>query len=314
MVLGGLLSFVSDFDISTIHTTSSQNSTDHLSLELQKFESTFNYSFSDTEQFRIEHGKHGNYFSFFNKLGQPYFFIARSKHNKQVTKTIGNETILIKQKAGEIAAVGCSVLRKIKNKHGIAKDVWYICDLKVDEKYQGEHLPLKITQQVGLKRFLQCPRGFGICMNPPNGQPKAAKIFKNHGPFFGLETNILNLYTLTYDQVIKLEQFIKHALVKYGYMHQHQKLLYVSTTGFKDYIIFDTHSSRPWNLLHIKPDDQSSNSASPQENGLHMICAVKNSSLDIAFKQLMGDPSSTAQIISLGMKNFDFNFLTSDQI
>lgn len=308
VLLGAIIPFKTNYDISSIdiHNVSLQNCT-----ALKEFESTFNYPFSDKEQFRIEHGKNGDYFAFFKQLGRPYFFVATCKKDTTISKTINNQPVIVEHKAGEIAAVGCSILRSIKNKNGILKNAWYICDLKVHEKYQGEHLPLKITEQVAAKRFMQCPRGFGICMNPLQGEPKAAKIFKNHGPFPGLTTQTLNLYTLTKDQVTKVHKDIKNSLVNHGYMKENQKLAYQSTAGMKDYIIFDAHSSRDWHLLHIQPDD---NGSQPQENAVHMICAVENSPLDNEFKKLLGAPSSTAQIVSFGMQDFDFNFLTSSQI
>jgi hypothetical protein len=51
-----------------------------------------------------------------------------------------------------------------------------------------------------------------------------------------------------------------------------------------------------------------------QENFTHMISAVKGTNLDMSFKKLLGDPSSSAQIVSYGMDAFDFNYITSNQI
>lgn len=308
VLLGAIIPFQTNYDISLVDIN---NVSQKQCMELKAFESKFNYPFSEKERFRIEHGKNGDYFAFFKQLGKPYFFVATCKENKIITKVINNQNVTIEQKAGDIAAVGCSILREIKNTNGKLKKAWYICDLKVNEKYQGEHLPLKITETVAAKRFLQCPRGFAICMNPMHGEPKAAKIFKNHGPFPGLNTQTLNLYTLTKSQVNKLHKAIKNRLVKHGYMKENQKLTYKSTSGMKDYIIFDANSSHRWDLLHIQPDVKG---CEPKENAVHMICSVENSQLDDEFKQLIGAPSSTAQIVSFGMQDFDFNFLTTNQI
>ncbi len=308
LLLGTIINFNTNYDISLVNISSI--SPEFLT-DLKEFESKFNYPFSDKEQFRIEHGNNGDYFAFFKELGKPYFFIATCKKDKTISKVVNNQTVNIEQKSGEIAVVGCSILRSIKNKKGKLKKAYYICDLKVNEKYQGEHLPLKITEQVAARLFMQCPRGFGICMNPMHGEPKAAKIFKNHGPFPGLKTQVLNLYTLTKDQVLNLHKDIKNSLVNHGYMKEDQELACKSTSGMKDYIIFDANSSLNWNLLHIQPDD---NGSQPQDNAVHMICSVESSQLDNEFKQLFGAPSSTAQIVSFGMEDFDFNFLTSSQI
>lgn len=308
ILIGLILPLKTDYKISLLDLN---NISPGYTLKLKNFESEFNYPFSDNEQFRIEHGKNGDYFAFFKQLGKPYYFVAICKKNKTISKIVDNKNITVEQKSGEIAAVACAILRTMKTTKGKFKNAWYICDLKVNKKYQGEHLPLLITKTVAAKRFLQCPRGFGICMNPSNGQPKAAKIFKNHGPFPGLTTQILNLFTLTANQVEKFNNKIKSLLVKYGYMKLEQELSYISTSGMKDYQIFNEKDSRPWNLLHIQP---SSKASKPQKDAIHMICSIEGSGLDNDFKSLLGQPSSTAEIISYGMKDFDFNFLTTNQI
>jgi hypothetical protein len=310
MLLGAIIPFKTNYDISLLDLN---RVTQESIFNLKQFESTFSYPFSDTEQFRIEHGKNGDYFAFFKQLGKPYYFVATCKKDKTITKQVNNKSVVINQQAGEIAAVACSILRTVKTVQGNLKNAWYICDLKVNPKYQGEHLPLIITQKVAAKRFLQCPRGFGICMNPPNAQPKAATIFKKHGPVPGLTTQTLNLYTLTQDQANKLGNDIKISLVKYGYMKDEEELGYKTTAGIKDYQIFDAskNGSRSWQLLHIQRDKTFEK---PQKDAVHMICSIEGSSLDNDFKNLLGLPSSTAQIVSYGMSDIDFNFLTTDQI
>jgi len=46
----------------------------------------------------------------------------------------------------------------------------------------------------------------------------------------------------------------------------------------------------------------------------YMLCSVQNTPLDNDLRLILKNPSSTAQIISYGMDNVNFNFLTSDQI
>jgi hypothetical protein len=108
---------------------------------------------------------------------------------------------------------------------------------------------------------------------------------------------------------------IKQALVGYGYMRSTQHITFVSTHGSKDYEIKNkkTGTVRPWNLLHIAPGDVQPTQPL-QTDATYMICAVEGSSLDCEFKKIAGVPSSTAQIVSYGMRNVDFNFLTSNQI
>ncbi len=301
----------SPFDITLIDpNTLSQEAT----LELKNFEASFSYPFSNTEEFKIQHGKDGNYFAFFERLGKPYYYMARNKENKKFTKTVDNETVTLEHKRGELAAVGCGILRKLKTYNGTSINAWYICDLKVNTSYQGEHLPLIMTQKALVPRFVQCPRGFGICMNPPSGEPKAAGIFKKHGPIPGLDTQTLNLYTLSAQDVKKHQASIEDCLKKHGYLNETMQINFVSTNGAKDYIIFDKsgNNQRPWHLFHMNVD--TTRTTEYHHDGCYMISSVDTTPLDTELKSIIGSPSSTAQIVSFGMKDVDFNFLTSDQI
>jgi hypothetical protein len=300
----------SDFDIQQINTN---NPPQEIVSKLQKFEASLVYSFSDHEEFTIKHGLNDNYFTFFQQLGIPYYYTAVARNDKTVKKILDGQDITVQHKAGEIAGAVCAVLRTVKNKRGKKMKAWYICDLKVDPKYQGEHLPVTMVKKFALARFVQCPRGFAICMNPVTGDPKAASIFKKNGPISDIHTQTLNLYSLSAEQAQEQHDYIQSCLVKHGYMKKNMQLGLVATAGVKDYKISNrlTAQTRPWNLLHIKP---SLKGFRPQESATHMVCAVEGTQLDNDFKKNLGSPSSTAQIVSYGMKTVDFNFLTSDQI
>ncbi len=300
----------SDFKVYLMDRNDPQKSLLH---ELQQFEEQFAYPFSNTEDFTIKHGIHGDYLAFFKSLGKPYYYIARSKKDKRVIKHINDQDIEVDQKADEIAAVVCCVLRKMPTFNGKTKSAWYICDLKVHQSYQGQHLPLFMVKKIAFWRYMQCSRGFAICMNPATGDPKAASIFKKHGPW-NVDTQVLNLYNLSAHQMEQHRDMLKKILIDHGYMKDHQELLYVSTHGAKDYEITDTISQqkRPWHLLHIQAGDDMQ--APLEDDATYMICAVEGTPLDTHFKTLLGAPSSTAQILSYGMKDIDFNCLTSNQI
>lgn len=283
--------------------------------ELQQFESEFVYPFNENEEFRIKHGLYGNYFAFFEKLGFPYFYTAHSKNNKIITKNIDGQNVRVHQKAGEIAAAVCCVLRNMPMRNGKMLRAWYICDLKVNQKYQGEHLLTLMTKKISFWRYLQCPRGFAICMNPADGDPKAASIFKKHGPYENIITQTLNLYTFSLGQLGGYKNLLENILKKHGYMKSNQVLIARSTHGAKDYEIFNTidQTKRSWNILHLQAGDAGGH-IQLQEDATYMICSVEGSGLDSDFKKVLGNPSSTAQILSCGMQEVDFNCLTSDQI
>lgn len=263
--------------------------------KLKAFEAFFSYPFNDTQQFRIEHGTSGDYFAFFKQLGKVRYYLATDK------------------RTGEIAAVGCGVLRKLKTNDGKLTKAWYICDLKVGEKFRGQHIPFMLIQKAAWRIF-QCPRGFGICMNPPQGEPKAAKLWRSHGPISG-STQTMNLYTLTGDEVILHSNKIEILLRDKGYLGQDQHLIFKSTDGMKDYQIFgkDPKTTNPWLLAHAQPGPATS--FIPEPGKTYMISAMNGTPLDKELNDLFGKKaSSTAQIVSYGMKNVDFNFLTSNQI
>lgn len=287
--------------------------------ELQKFEASFTYPFSNTEKFSIEHGKNGDYFAYFKHLGEPYYYVALCRENRTKEMVVDGKKVTIEQYLGDIAAAGCGVLRTVPAKFGKTVPAWYVCDLKVDSKYQGEHIPTLILQQVAAQRFYQCPRGYGICMNPRTGDPKAAAIFKKHGKIPGLQTKTLNLYTFSAERAQATLATLAKCLVAYGYAKSDEKFGFQSTSGLKDYIIFDDTKTNKhsWQLFHFQHGvniQPLCDFAQYPVDGTYMVCAIEGTPLDCDFKDLFGVPTSTAQIVSYGMEDIDFNFLTSDQI
>ncbi len=281
--------------------------------KLKQFEASFSYPFNDQERFRIEHGKNGDYFSFFKSLGKVHYYVVTCKKDEKIITNINGKKEVFERKAGEIAAVGCAVLRKLKTPKGKTIKAWYVCDLKVGQKYQGEHIPVMLAQKAAWRLF-QCPRGYGICMNPAQGQPKAAEIWRKHSPIKGSHTKTFNLYALTEEEVNNHRKPIMAALIENGYLKKNEHLNFTSTNGHKDYQIFgdDEQKTRPWNLLHMTRNGVAENSE-PKKDHIHMISAVKGSLLDKSL-QLITKPASTAQIVSYGMENYDFNRITSSEI
>jgi len=129
-----------------------------------------------------------------------------------------------------------------------------------------------------------------------------------------IDTQVLNLYNLSASQVEEKREALKQILRDHGYMKKHQELIFTSTNGAKDYEITDTLSQqkRTWNLIHIQVGEGTPSAL--KEDTTSMICAVEGTDLDNNFKTALGNPSSTAQIISHRMKDIDFNYVTSNQI
>jgi hypothetical protein len=303
----------SNIDVDLVN-TESPNKSDVL--KLKEFEKLFTYPFSANEEFVIQHSLEGDYFDFFKNLGKPFYYIATPKKDRTFTERIEGNDVSFCHKAGEIAAAACCVLRTIKNKAGRDTKAWYICDLKVHPNYRGQHLPITIFKRVALKRFIQCRKGFAILMNPEVGQPKAASIFKKYSKISGIKTQTLNLYVLSASKFKESYEELKSSLVLHGLMEKDANLGFVSTSGAKDYLIANksTKAVRFWNLLHITPIKRGCASLVAQEGADHMISSVDGSLLDKDFKKILGNPSSTATILSYGMADVDFNVLRSNQI
>ena len=147
---------LTNYKISHINTT---KISPELTAKLKNFEASFTYPFSEQERFRIEHGANGDYFSFFKQLGDVHYYVATCKKDETVKKTVNGEVVTITREAGEIAAVGCGVLRTLKTRSGKPIKAWYFCDIKVRENYQGNHLPLMLIKSA-IWRYFQSSKGF----------------------------------------------------------------------------------------------------------------------------------------------------------
>jgi hypothetical protein len=278
----------------------------NLTEELQKFEEEILYPYSETEDLMIRHGR-GNaykYESFFCRLGKPYFYIARNKRNTEVTKTIkGKEETFLRQK-GEIAAVACCVLRKIRSPNGNFIKTWYVCDLKVGKKYLGEHLPMLIMRK-GMWRLLQCPRGFGICKNQPNGQTaKSARIVIRNSPFSGLQKVPFTTYVFSAKQIQQMEsnlgtkqfQEIERVFRKNRYI-KNGRFTFVSNEGAKEYYIRTkrTGQIRRQKMLHAIT---ATGPVTAKEGYGHVFFALKGTSLDDALQKVgQGEPQTQSGIL-----------------
>lgn len=263
---------------------------DHISPEMQQklkdFERSFDYPLGDGKRFRILHGKgEGDYFGFVRRLGSPKFYVAINKEDREVTRQVivNGQPVEKKDilKAGEIAGVGCGVLREM-SQPGDAKPLkaWYICDLKVKDEYRGEHIPIRLFQK-GFWRFFQCSRGYAICMNPGDGSvPRAAHIWQRHG---ALSSNTfgLNLYNIKAEHFAGAKGRIEEAC--------HEQITFKSMAGIKEFEIFqetDSAQMEEWRILHIQhgPKGEKELSATvssdPKPDHDHLIAAVEDSALD----------------------------------
>lgn len=109
--------------------------------QLIEFEKKFSYPFGE-DRFRLDHGN--NYYAFFDRIGQPHVFCVLDE--------------------GLIVAVCIAVLREvpIASKKQLA---WYLCDLKIDDKYKGTRLVQKLCAYALPKYWHICDKIYGVSMN-----------------------------------------------------------------------------------------------------------------------------------------------------
>ncbi len=290
-----------------------------LTKRLKEFEQGIYYPYNDQKIFKTEHGKDNakGYCGFFNALsesGGSFLYVAECKKNKTVTKIIKGEEKNFFRKKREIAATGCCVLRTLKTRDGNSIKAWYICDLKVGKNHRGEHLPTSLIKKAAW-RFLQCRRGFGVCIDEPDGKmSKSARIGMQRSLFSGLlKATHFNQYRLSGKQVRDHHEDIRKVFCESRFMKEKEGLSFASNEGLKDDQLVDkkTGESKPMKLLHAKPGPIEQGEL--QEGYDHVFSAVKGTLLDTCLQKI-AKPSLTGRYISFGMKEVDFNQITSAEI
>ena len=149
-----------------------------LSYKMKSFESEFNYPLGNST-FKIEHGslKGKDYFSYFENLGVPYFYIVEK----------GNNVI------GSV----CLVLKKIEDDL-----VWYICDLKIKKEDQSNKLVFLMYSHIKDHAKAITDKFYFVNMSPIKNNG-ILKIAKKVMPEFNVKTQNLFIHTLTKKEIGK---------------------------------------------------------------------------------------------------------------
>ncbi|OJW12432.1 MAG: hypothetical protein BGO44_10250 [Legionella sp. 39-23] len=232
--------------------------------------------------FKIDHGE--DYFAFFERLGTLYYYVLVDKDR--------------------VAGVVATVLRTLPSHMGLKK-IWYYGDLKIHPDYRGRHLPIKMAYQIYLRHFLICWNGFGISMNPASGGNRIKKLSQRFKWVPVRADTQINLFSLDHAAMQKAQPLLE----------QHRGAVrFLSLEGIKDLIL--THDQSRIPVLHAQFGDlgeTTGHEREPQEDHIHMFCAVSTDPLVAELEQMQLVPSSTITLLNHGKKlhNWDW-ILTSD--
>lgn len=263
-----------------------------LNTKLKLFEKRLKHDYPmGNDYFNIEHGD--DYFKFFDRLGKVHMMTL-----------INND---------EIVGSGCGVLRNINyfssksskdNSNGnnqLPSDYcWYLCDLKIDPKYRGLHVPFKMGLLAKQKLNIS-NRVYGITMNKNGENNKVVKLVKRI-PFLNFKSEgKLMIYSIDYDVLLKIRVIIE----KYR-----GPITFLSLLNIKDLILKSTGLPMP--LLHIQWRNDFG-FKDPLPNHTYMFCCPIN---DPMYNELTNNniiTDTTADIVHYNMDDSDWKFvLTSD--
>jgi hypothetical protein len=237
------------------------------------------------QSFRINHGT--DYFSFFNQLGELHYYALLDNN--------------------VVAAVAAGIIRTVPmSKNGPLKRAWYLCDLKVNPKYRGQHLVTQMLKKSFLLNYLKCSRGYAISMNSGrHNSPNRVVNILSHFKIAPIQkSGELLIYSLNFEEMTKAQNILRSALNFYGYK---------SNSGVKD--LEFTHNQENMKILHAQKDPNQNNSfKEPQPDYTHFFCLLSTSPMVVELSNLGVNANATATIMSHRMPNCDWNFILTNEI
>ncbi|ARF12362.1 hypothetical protein Klosneuvirus_5_32 [Klosneuvirus KNV1] len=241
--------------------------------QIQKFENKLAhwYPLGQNDKFKISHGN--NYYSFFERLGKMNMLICLYK--------------------GKVIGIGCGVLRNINH-----KKVWYICDLKIDEKHRGKWIPFKMLLD-SFHKIDQSNKIYGISMN--NEKENKVLRLARRIPLLDFKKGpLLYIYSLDYEKMLKAKPIIQKHRRQFGL---------ATLSGVKDLIIQSTEKPMP--LLHL---DWNKSNDTILDGYTYMFCCPEKDPMKIELDQNDIMTDITATIVYYNMNNFDWRFVMTSEI
>jgi len=152
---------------------------------LKQFEAQFYYPLGE-QKFKINHGAYdGNYFAFFQSLGQENVFVLEHK--------------------GKLLGVGCAILRKAG-----AQRFWYLCDFKLNKGVRGKNILAYLLIRYLIPFYCKSKRLVVVNMSSPNNNWLVKKV--NSILFFlKLKIKPIYFYEWTHDEYEEVVRTIPEA-------------------------------------------------------------------------------------------------------
>lgn len=233
--------------------------------------------------FKIDHGE--DYFAFFNRLGTAEYYAWLEK--------------------GEVVAVACAVLRKIRISPSKMLRTWYLCDLKVHPNFRRHGIPLRMLRRGFFPAYLRCSRGYAISMNAPGATENRVARLLSHFRWAPLRASMtLQIWHLDSNQMLRAKTVIE----KYR-----GPISFLSLRGVKDIVLLSTNEALALRHVQFGPLAQHSAETEIQGGVTYMFCAPVGDVMGATLRDLGLDPTSEATVIQHRMNSFDWSWiLTSD--
>jgi hypothetical protein len=260
------------------------NNSDHYHKQLSSLESRLGwwYPLSSKESFRIDHGS--DYFQFFRRLGTPYTVVALNNTDQ----AIGTSTAILRD------------ISLNSDKSGIKKRVWYWCDLKVDEKYRGDGIPIKMLLK-NVWRICQSRRIYGITMG--NGE-KVVRL-ASHIPFINYrKVARLWIYNVDADTMRQIHSLMESV---------RGPIRYLSLGGVKDLVLKSTGKS--YKVKHLQYGEDAVGDNGIEDGYSYMFCIVENNPLRQKLESFYNVKTDIeAQILAANMGDTNWEFINTADI
>ncbi len=237
-------------------------------------------------------------------LGNDSFIIDHGDDYTRFFKRLGHVQLQIYKDDQNIVATVCYILREIH-----FQKVWYICDLKIENKYRGNRLTYGFFVKCVIMEYFTCNKCYAISMND-NTENRVARLAQNiGGSLFKFELGpLIYIYQIQSVQMKQIAQIVGKIC---------GPISYVSLTGIKDLIL--TSTNKPMSILHVNYDKFGRTKEGQYydkiiDNFEYMFCCTANSSMKIYLDKIQCFTSVTASIMYYNMDNFDWNFIQTHEI